>query len=118
MERFGASSLAELSPEARVAMENNPFMKVLFSLPEADREMFLDKQAVYQGHIGDEVFVEYFADHCKAFGKLELPQEHTYSVEVIDVWEMTRTTVLEHVSGHVEAPLPGKPGIAVLARKN
>lgn len=115
--KMGMADLAELSPEARVSMENNPFIKVLFSLPETDRELFLDKQAVYQGQIGDEVFIEYFADHCKAFGKMELPEDHRYNVEVIDVWEMTRTTVLENVSGSVEAPLPGRPGIAVLAKR-
>lgn len=32
-----------------------------------------------------------------------------------DIWEMTRTTLLEHASGDVEVKLPGKEGIALLA---
>lgn len=40
-----------------------------------------------------------------------------YRVEVLDTWEMTRTTVLEHVSGTVRVPLPGKCYMAILATK-
>ena len=109
--------MAELSPEARVQMGNNPFLKVFLELSGTEKELFLEKQAVYRGCVGDEVFLEYFADHCKAFGVMELPEDQKYDVEVIDIWEMTRTKVLEEVSGHVKAPLPGKPGIAVLAKK-
>ena len=45
-----------------------------------------------------------------------LPEEHSYSVEVIDIWEMTRETVLTGVSGAVRVPMPGKEGIVVLAK--
>ena len=40
------------------------------------------------------------------------------NVEVIDVWEMTRQTDAEGISGKVEVRLPGKPGIAMLAVKD
>lgn len=116
-EGMSLAKMAELSPEARVQMGNNPFLKVFLELSGTEKELFLEKQAVYRGCVGDEVFLEYFADHCKAFGVMELPEDQKYDVEVIDIWEMTRTKVLEEVSGHVKAPLPGKPGIAVLAKK-
>ena len=34
---------------------------------------------------------------------------------MIDVWNMTRKKVMEHVNGHVNVSLPGKEGMAVFA---
>lgn len=61
--------------------------------------------------------MKYYGRHRKSSGTFALPKENRYDVEVIDVWEMTRTKVLEQVNGEVQVPLPGKEGIAVLARK-
>ena len=36
---------------------------------------------------------------------------------MIDVWEMTRKTLIEEASGSTALELPGKEGIAVLATK-
>lgn len=36
-------------------------------------------------------------------------------MELIDVWEMTREVIAEHVSGKVDITLPAKENIAVLA---
>ena len=66
-------------------------------------------------HVGDEGFLQYYGDMCTIYGSIELPENHKYMVEIIDVWEMTRTIAAEHVSGKVEIVLPGKPGIAILA---
>lgn len=66
-------------------------------------------------HCGDEAFLTYYGDMCTIYGELELPENKTYRLEVIDVWEMTRTVVSSGVSGKAEAALPGKPGIALLA---
>ena len=68
-------------------------------------------------HHGDQVFLAYLGDACTICGMMELPQTGKYRVDVIDVWEMTRKTVLEEVNGSVQVPLPGKTGMAVLAVK-
>ena len=44
-----------------------------------------------------------------------LPEGHRYRVEVIDVWNMTRETVLTKAGGDIEIRLPGREGMAVLA---
>ena len=50
-------------------------------------------------------------------GDIELPETNTYRIDVLDVWEMTRETILTGVNGKVNLQLPGKEGIAVLATK-
>lgn len=50
-----------------------------------------------------------------AVSSFELPENHKYKIEVIDVWEMTRTTLIEETSGETRCMLPGKEGIAVVA---
>lgn len=49
-------------------------------------------------------------------GKLVLPEENHYDVEILDIWQMTRRIILENVTGEVQIPLPGKERIAVMAR--
>ena len=39
-------------------------------------------------------------------------------MELIDVWEMTRTVQMENVCGSIKARLPGKEGMAVLITRN
>ena len=68
-------------------------------------------------HVEDQVFLQYFGDACTICGQITLPESGTYRVDVIDVWNMTRKTVLEGVFGNVNVPLPGKPGMAVLSVK-
>lgn len=94
---FGRSAM-RMSPEERLAF-------ALFS-------------ASYAGHCGDDVILIYHARTCPVVGYMELPEGGSYRVEAIDVWEMTRSTVLENACGKVEFPLPGKEGIAVLAIRN
>ncbi|MDO4647991.1 MAG: DUF4038 domain-containing protein [Eubacteriales bacterium] len=75
----------------------------------------LDKERLVMGHCNEEAYLRYFRNQCAAQGELWLPEEHKYTVEVIDTWEMTRKEVLHGVSGHVVFDLPGKPGMAALA---
>ena len=46
---------------------------------------------------------------------MNLHESGSYTVEVIDTWEMTRTVVQSGVSGAVTVDLPGKEGMALLA---
>ena len=72
---------------------------------------------IYTGHCREDAYLAYYGRHCTAVGELELPETGEYRIDVLDVWEMTRETILTGVNGKVEFALPGKEGIAVLAVK-
>lgn len=65
----------------------------------------------------DDIFLKYYGSYCPKYAAFRLPKDHSYKIEVIDVWEMTRTTLVEEGSGKVPLILPGKEGIAVLATR-
>lgn len=71
----------------------------------------------FTGHCGEDVFVKYMSRHCAAVTEMNLPEKGVYDIDCIDIWKMTTERVKEGVSGKVELTLPGKEGIAVLARK-
>ncbi|MCM1119712.1 MAG: DUF4038 domain-containing protein [bacterium] len=92
---------------------DNPF--VLWRKREREKnqqEVF--KTTEYAGKCGEQFFVRYFARTCPGRTFLDIPQSSKYRIEIVDMWEMTRTCVLSGVSGKVEIDLPGKEGIAVL----
>lgn len=91
------------------------FAKGLVMKPYERILSFVDGGRKYQGHCGEEVYLFYFARQCMAYGEVELPNDRNYRIEVINVWDMTRETVLEQASGKVKVPLPGIEGMAVLA---
>lgn len=97
------------------------FARALLILPDAKIEEVLRNLTkdtrIYTGHYGQEAYLAYYGRHCTAMGQLELPKDADYRVEIIDVWEMTRTLYAGKVSGKISLKLPGKEGIAVLARK-
>lgn len=55
----------------------------------------------------------------QCFGEqtLPLPEDKRYRVELIDVWNMTRTVLEENARGATKLRLPGKEGLAVLATR-
>lgn len=73
----------------------------------------------------DEVFLYYLGRRCPASLTMELPADNTYIFEVLDTWNMTRTIMEEepihmtedHMANIYRISLPGKPYMAVLARK-
>lgn len=89
------------------------------SIEEAERviENITRDTRIYTGHCGEDAYLAYYGRHCTAVGDITLPETNTYRIEVIDVWEMTRKTILTGVNGKVDLKLPGKEGIAVLATK-
>ncbi|MDD3218702.1 MAG: DUF5060 domain-containing protein [Lachnospiraceae bacterium] len=95
---------------------NNPFLKLINNLTPDLQEMRMEKSAMYTGHYKDEVFLRYFARECNSNYHLRLPKTGNYKIEVIDIWEMTRIVYAENTSGDLIVKLPGKPGIAVLAK--
>lgn len=68
------------------------------------------------GHAGERAYLWYLdlCTYCKK--EIRLPEEHSYRVEVLDTWEMTRTTAAERASGTLTVSLPAKPWMAIFAR--
>lgn len=55
----------------------------------------------------------YYGVHQPSWKTYTLPEDRTYTAEIIDTWDMTITRVPEPVSGETRVELPGKPHIAV-----
>jgi hypothetical protein len=64
-----------------------------------------------------DYYVYYYGKIQAARKKLRLPPEHTYTVEVIDTWEMTVTKVNGTFSGECWVDLPGREGIALRVQR-
>ena len=69
------------------------------------------------GHVQDEVFLLYLGKQCTIETTLYLPEAESYTVEIIDIWNMTRKLAKTEAKGETKISLPGKEGMAVLATK-
>ncbi len=107
----------QMKKEMPEEKREEPFIKLLLKLSWEEGEGMANAGREMAGNCGEEAYMKYFGRHRKSIGTLTLPKEHHYDVEVIDVWDMTKTIVMEHVNGEIQVPLPGKEGIAILARK-
>lgn len=92
-----------------------PFTRMMLGLTWEQARGILGVGRELEGHCGEEAYIKYYARHCTGTGSMNLPEQYLYDIEVIDVWEMTHTKILEGVSGEVRITLPGKEGIAVMA---
>lgn len=63
--------------------------------------------------INNEFYLGYLNDAQPRSIVIELPRNSTFSVEVIDTWEMTITPLKKSFSGRSLIELPGKPYMAV-----
>ena len=81
------------------------------------RHTLITSETLAAGHCGEDAYLIYHGRFCPYQSRLRLPQEHTYRVEVIDTWNMTREVVMKGVNGTVEIPLPSREYMAVLAVK-
>ena len=106
--------LAETDTEGA---SDNPIIRCMCRMTPEEFEHMKEYMTQPVLHYEDEVFLTYFGDACTICGMLDLPEDGKYRIDVIDVWEMTRKTVMEEAGGAVQVPLPGKPGMAVLAVK-
>jgi len=59
----------------------------------------------------------YLGRSCPCYQDIVLPENGSYNIEAIDIWEMTRTNINENVNGRIRLRLPGKEGIAVLIKR-
>ena len=101
--------------EKGVNKEQNVFVRGLLTMSDERVKEFISRHKEIQGHCGEDAYIRYYRRQCTTTGELSLPESGSYRVDVIDVWEMTRTTALTGVNGNVKVALPGKEGIAVLA---
>lgn len=102
---------------ANPAITENDFWRAVARVPwdRAKDAMLSGKE--YAGCVGEEAYIKYLERKCAAFTDFNLPKNHIYDVEIIDVWNMTRETILSGVSGKIKVKLPGKEGTALLARR-
>lgn len=94
--------------------EDNPLANFYHSA-EPTRKISVFRTQEYAGHYGKQFFLRYFGRTCPGLTVLYLPEDISYKIEVIDMWEMTRKQVYFGAAGKTEVHLPGKEGIAVLA---
>lgn len=100
-------------PEKAATMST--IVKCIAKMPKAQFADFMAGNREIMGHCGEEAYLYYYGRHCTSWADLDLPKDGTFRLEVLDVWEMTRTVAMNGVNGHVRISLPGKEGIAVLA---
>ena len=91
------------------------FTKALMRMAEYDKKVYELYDRMWQGHYKDEAFLYYYDLRCCVQDYLELPENHTYKIELLDTWNMSRSTLIESASGKTKISLPGKEGMAVLA---
>ena len=89
----------------------------LFRADEHELLYILDGEMCYMGHVRQDVFLTYYDRRCCAEDTLRLPDDGSFEVELIDTWEMTREVIAQNVHGAVTISLPGKEGMAVIARR-
>ena len=113
--------MCELPEEAlRGVMAGMPpdfqdFLNSIAVMNRQDRARFYAVEYTFRGHCGEQAYLTYLDDQCAAAFDLNLPENRSYCVEVLDTWNMERNTVLRGASGNVRIKLPGKPWMAVLA---
>lgn len=109
----------EVSIEEFLAQaENGEAMRALMDSADAEAQyLFGMNGTVFSGKHGSEVFVKYYGDQCPAQSAILLPEEGSYRLMCVDTWEMKTEILMENASGSVSLNLPGKEGIAVIARK-
>ncbi|MDO4337476.1 MAG: DUF4038 domain-containing protein [Eubacteriales bacterium] len=106
----------ELPDQGLMSKAPEDFFKKLYDgMPKEQQESMREKDGICCGHVGDQVFLEYFGRRCCGMVRWILPEDHTYRIEMIDIWEMTRKVVYRGVKGKFAPVLPGKEGIALMA---
>ena len=94
------------------------FLAMRARLSEAELDALNRKDKDCRGHCGELAYLQYLGEHCNAALRWKLPENHSYRVEVINTWSMTRQTVMTEASGIIDISLPGREDMAVLALAN
>jgi len=89
------------------------FAKAIMVMQENDRNEMLLSFSPIVGQ-NENYKLKYFERTCPSYMNINLPENGKYRVEVIDIWEMTKSIASDNVSGALKINLPGKEGVAVL----
>lgn len=117
MNAMTASQFREMVSNPDILAGLDGLLKALSKLSDAQLEQVKEKSRKIAGHCKEEVYLYYFGRQCTSAAEIELPENGDYDIEVIDVWEMTRKKTMSGVHGKINVKLPGKEGIAVLAKR-
>ena len=82
-----------------------------------DRTAHLAGEHEWASHAGEDAYLWFNDRQCFGEQTLSLPEAWQYRIELIDVWAMTRTVLLDDASGEMLIRLPGREGLAVLATR-
>ncbi|MBQ9210491.1 MAG: DUF4038 domain-containing protein [Clostridia bacterium] len=107
------SALATLPEEMRHAM--SLFGKSIHRMDLQNRSLHLAGEHTWEAHCGEEAYLTYCDLQCYGKQTLNLPENKTYRIELIDTWEMTQSVLQESASGATTVSLPAKEGMALLA---
>lgn len=110
MEQEQLLRLAEILPAEHAAT-----VLAVGKMGEEERLYHLTTESEYNGHVGESVYIRYFGSDIHGCITLELPETRTYSVKIIDTWNMTQKIVLTGQSGKCRVRMPEKPWLAVVA---
>ena len=86
-------------------------------MEEDDRTAHLAGEHEWASHAGEDAYLWFNDRQCFGEQTLSLPEAWQYRIELIDVWAMTRTVLLDDASGETLIRLPGREGLAVLATR-
>jgi len=115
---FGSRGFAAIDPDKITEeQKQHPMAKLFLTMPKEDLARFMSAVNSFGSHYEDQVYLKYLDKECPIHAPFSLPEDGDYTVYAIDTWEMTRTVALEHASGSVNVPLPGKEAMAILAVK-
>ena len=120
----GIWSIAQLDKEAfEAALPRVPeemkgfftlFARSIRRMPEPDRTAHLGGEHAWESHCGEEAYLTYFDLQCYGEQTVKLPKDKVYRAELIDVWNITRETIAESISGETKLTLPGRDNLALL----
>lgn len=109
--------------EKEVALKSIPaefrhYPKGIFLMDKMEARRFFDSEYEYHSHTKDDSAFFMFLDRrtCR-YLDIDLPEGKTYQVELLDVYNMSRTTLLEKASGHTRVSFSPKEGLAILAKQ-
>lgn len=80
-----------------------------------DAESFAHSEKAFAAHIGTDCYLRFYDTRPIARDTLRLPADKTYTITLIDTWNMTMEMVATGVSGTYLAHLPGREDMALLA---
>ena len=105
---------ADLSDPAEAESEKK-FKEMMERFPQDIQEGFY-AQTPLQIESG-QFRLLYLGHACPSRMHMQLPDDGSWKVELIDVWNMTRNLLIEGVRGNICLGLPAKEGMALLAVK-